>query len=88
MTMDVTRITKGGLPIEPLKSKKVKEEAKSEVGSKEDRIELSDQAISLFTASETKRHQEIQQRVESGYYFRRDVTEKVADAMLRDMKLT
>ncbi|MCX6135372.1 MAG: hypothetical protein NTU47_16320 [Ignavibacteriales bacterium] len=85
--MDVTRITKGGLPIEPLKSKKVKEEDKREVGSKEDRVELSDQAISLFTASQMKRYDEIQQRVDSGYYFQRDVSEKVVDAMLRDLKM-
>ena len=84
--MDITRITNGGLPIDPLKSKKAKEEDKNEVGGKEDRVELSDKAISLFTASESKRFEEIRQKVDDGYYFRREVSEKVVDAMLRDLK--
>ena len=85
--MDINRISNGGLPIEPLKSKKAKEEAKSEVSSKRDRVELSDEAISLITASDTKRFEEIRQRVDDGHYFRREVTEKIVDAMLRDLKL-
>ena len=84
--MDITRITNGGLPLDSLKSKKAKEEDKSEVGSKEDRVELSDKAINLFSASESKRFEEIRQKVDDGYYFRREVTEKVVDAMLRDPK--
>ena len=85
--MDINRISIAGLPIEPLKSKKAKEEAKSEVSSKRDRVELSDEAISLVTASETKRFEEIRQRVDDGHYFRREVTEKIVDAMLKDLKL-
>ncbi len=85
--MDITRITNGGLPVEPLKSKKVKEEEKAESSAKEDRVELSDQAISLFSASQSKRFEEIKQKVDSGFYLQREVSEKVVDAMLRDLKV-
>jgi anti-sigma28 factor (negative regulator of flagellin synthesis) len=84
--MDINRITNGGLPLEPLKSKKVQEES-VEGSSREDRVELSDEAIHLFSASEGKRLEDIRQKIDSGFYLQKEVSEKVVDAMLRDLKL-
>lgn len=85
--MDINRITNGGLPLEPLKSKKVQEDESVEGSSKEDRVELSDEAIHLFSASEGKRLEDIRQKIDSGFYLQKEVSEKVVDAMLRDLKL-
>jgi anti-sigma28 factor (negative regulator of flagellin synthesis) len=83
--MDINRITNGGLPPDPLKVRKAKDDS-DKVRSKEDRIELSDEAVSLFNAQDDKRLEEIRKKVDSGYYFQRDITEKVVDSMLRDLK--
>lgn len=83
--MDINRITNGGLPPDPLKVRKAKDDS-DKVRSKEDRIELSDEAVSLFNAQDDKRLEEIRKKVDSGYYFQRHITEKVVDSMLRDLK--
>jgi len=85
--MDIGKVTGIGVPLEPLKSKKAKDDPeKSGVGK--DKLEISDEAVSLFQTSENKRLEEIRNRIDSGYYFQRDVTEKVVDAMMQDMGLT
>jgi anti-sigma28 factor (negative regulator of flagellin synthesis) len=82
--MDINKISNAGFPVDPLKSKKMKEDEKSEVSSKEDKIEISPEAVSMFNASETKRLEEVRSKIQSGYYLQRDVTEKVADALLKE----
>ena len=85
--MDINRITNGGLSSDSLKTKKAREESK-EVRSQEDRVELSDEAVSLFRTQESKRLEEIRERIESGYYSRPDVIEKVIDGLMRDLNLS
>jgi anti-sigma28 factor (negative regulator of flagellin synthesis) len=85
--MDITSVSGSGFALEPLKSKKTKSEP-DKVGVSKDRLEISDEAVSLFQTSENKRLEEIRNKIESGYYFQRDVTETVVDAMMRDLGLT
>jgi anti-sigma28 factor (negative regulator of flagellin synthesis) len=84
--MDINRITNGGPPPDQLKGKKSKDDSEK-IRSQKDRVELSDEAISLFKTQESKRLEEIRKKVDSGYYFQRNVTEDVVDAMLRDLKM-
>ena len=83
--MDINRITNGGLPADPLKTRKSKDDPEK-VRSQKDRVELSDEAVSLFKTQENKRLEEIRKKIDSGYYFQRDITEKVVDAMMQDLK--
>ena len=85
--MDINRITNSGLSAEPIKPKKTKDEPEK-AKSQEDRVEFSEEAVSLFKAQGDKRLEEIRNKIDSGYYFKRDVTEKVVDAMFPDLKLT
>lgn len=83
--MDIGKVTNSGLPLEPSRKKAKDEPGKTR--SKEDRVEISEEAVSLFKTSESKRLEEIQNKIQSGYYFRHDVTETVVDALMRDLKL-
>ena len=85
--MEIKRILNGGLPIESTRGKKAKNEPEK-VSSTEDRAEISEEAVSLFRSSEDKRTEEIRSRIQSGYYFQREVTEKVVDEMFRDLKIS
>lgn len=85
--MDINRITNSGLSAEPIRPKKAKDEPEK-AKSQEDRVEFSEEAVSLFKAQGDKRLEAIRNKIDSGYYFQRDVTEKVVDAMFPDLKLT
>jgi anti-sigma28 factor (negative regulator of flagellin synthesis) len=85
--MDINRITNGGISPDPIKPKKTKEEPEK-AKSQEDKVEFSQEAMSLFKAQGNKRLEEIRNKIETGYYFQREVTEKVVDAMFPDLKLT
>jgi hypothetical protein len=85
--MDINRITNGGLSPDSIRPKKTKDEPEKARGQ-EDRVEFSDEALSLFKAQGDKRLQEIKAKIDSGYYLQRDVTEKVVDAMFPDLKMT
>ena len=84
--MDIGKITNSGIPLEPSR-KKAKEES-GKARPKEDKVELSEEAKSLFRTSESKRLEEIQNKIQSGYYFQHGVTEMVVDALMRDLKLS
>ncbi len=81
--MDINRVLGSGLPLEPLKSKKEKQEPEKASMSK-DMAEISDEAVSMFKSSE-KRAEDIRKKIESGFYSQRDITEKVVDAMMKDL---
>jgi hypothetical protein len=82
--MDIGKISNSGLPIDALKLKKVKREEDSGAPSKGDKLEISEEAASLFNTTESKNFDEIRQRIQSGYYFQPEVTQQVVDAILRD----
>jgi len=85
--MNINEISNGSLPVDPFKSKKVKEKADSAPASGgKDKVELSDRARSLFEAEQEQRFQKIQERIHQGYYFQKEVTEKVVDEMLKDLQ--
>jgi len=82
--MNISKITNVGSPTDDLKPKNVKSSRSSAASLKEDKLEISSEAASLFNASGVKSFDEIKDKIQSGFYFRRDVTEKVVDAILRD----
>lgn len=83
--MTITEISGIGQPLDPMKGKKGKkpDEPRS---SPKDHVELSEEARSLHEAEQTKRFEEIRQRIQQGFYFQRDVTEKIVEEMLKDLR--
>lgn len=82
--MDITKIAQAQILQEPLRVKQEKER-EEEKSTREDSVSLSPEAMERFKADEIKRTEAIQQRIESGFYFSKEVTEKVADEMLRKL---
>lgn len=83
--MGIKEVTSSGLPIQPSQPKKVKEEQTSK-SSPKDKVEVSEEARSLFESERAKKLEEIQKKIDEGFYSKREVIEQVADAMLNDIK--
>ena len=83
--MAINEIVGQGLPIDPLKGREVKGEKRSKTTGK-DKAELSEEARALYEAKQEKRAQEIQTKIEQGFYFQPEVTEKVVEMLLKDLK--
>ena len=82
--MTVSEVMGSGFAPDPIKIKKEKEAELSKSAPK-DTAEVSDEAKLLFETDRAKKIREIEEKIESGYYLRREVTEKVAQAMLRSL---
>jgi hypothetical protein len=82
--MTINEITGGATPVQPSQPRKVKDDPTPKAASS-DRVELSSEAKSLFEADRARRLDEVQKRIDTGFYTRRDVLEKVADAILREL---
>jgi len=80
--MDITKITQAQILQEPLRVKQEKERDEQK-NNKEDSVTLSPEALERFKSDEIKRTEAVRQRIESGFYFSKEVTEKVADEILR-----
>jgi hypothetical protein len=71
------------LPIQPSGPKKVKQTTTVE---KTDKVDVSPEARSLFEAGKAKKLEEITQKIDAGFYFKPETTEKVAESILKDLK--
>jgi anti-sigma28 factor (negative regulator of flagellin synthesis) len=58
----------------------------TESDEKSDRVDVSEEARVLYASKLIGRFETIRERIRQGFYFRKDVTEKVVDAMLKDIK--
>lgn len=85
--MTVNKVMGSEFTPDPIKIKKEKEKELSKPASK-DTAKVSDEAKLLFDTERAKKIREIEEKIESGYYLRREVTEKVAEAMLRSLSKT
>jgi anti-sigma28 factor (negative regulator of flagellin synthesis) len=82
--MTVHQISNDGSILFPTKAKEKKaEQQKDDV--RKDRVNLSDEAKALYESEQSNRIQEIRERIRSGYYFQREVTEEIADGMIGDI---
>jgi hypothetical protein len=85
-TMAIKEILSGGLvPKEPVR--KTGASSDSAKGAKaSDRAQVSGEARSLYEADRSKKLDEIVNRLDSGYYDRQDVIEKIAERILKDFQ--
>jgi anti-sigma28 factor (negative regulator of flagellin synthesis) len=93
--MAIQEILSSSGAVDPVKGgKNTSTNAKSAIRPKEssdsddrsDRIELSDEARAMYESQQSSRFETIRERIREGFYFQKDVTEKVVDAMLKDIK--
>lgn len=71
------------------KSDDVKGKKREGVGAdKKDRVEVSPEARAMYEAEQTARFDAIREKIRKGFYSQHDVTEKVVDAVLKDLKKT
>ncbi len=63
-------------------------EREGDAKEKKDSVEVSQEARALYDAEQTRRFQIIREKIHDGFYLERDVTEKVVDALLKDLKKT
>jgi anti-sigma28 factor (negative regulator of flagellin synthesis) len=80
--MDIRKISQpsNAYDIVKVRKEKAREEKDRRV---DDSVELSPEAMKLFQSEETKKVDMIRDRVQSGYYSRKEVVEKVADEILQ-----
>ncbi len=83
--MGISEVTGSGVPVQPSSSKKIKDEQEATTASK-DKVNVSDAARSLYETDKANKLKEIGKKIDEGFYSQRDVIEKVADAMLKDLK--
>lgn len=80
--MDIRKISQPSNVYDVVKIRK--EKAREEKDRRvDDSVELSPEAMKLFQSEETKKVDMIRDRVQSGYYSRKEVVEKVADEILQ-----
>jgi anti-sigma28 factor (negative regulator of flagellin synthesis) len=83
--MGIREVTPNASQVGPVKNDGSKK-GKPEDRVSKDSVSLSEEAVSKYEALQTKRADEIRERITSGYYFEREVTERVADLLLKDLK--
>ena len=83
--MGISEVNNSGIPVQPSQARKIKDDREAEESSK-DKVHVSDEARSLYETERSKKLSEIQNKIDQGFYSKREVIEKVADAMLQDLK--
>jgi anti-sigma28 factor (negative regulator of flagellin synthesis) len=89
--MSIKEIVNPAGPLDPLKNNRGTSTLKKsgeDADEGKDRIEVSDEARAMYDAEHTHRFEAIREKIRKGFYFQREVTEKVVDAMLKDIKNT
>jgi anti-sigma28 factor (negative regulator of flagellin synthesis) len=63
-------------------------EHEGDAEDKKDSVEVSQEARAMYDADRTRRLESIREKIRNGFYFQKDVTEKVVDGLLNDLKKT
>lgn len=80
--MDIRKISQPLSAYDAFKVRKEKVRGEKEE-RQEDSVELSPEALKLFQAEENRKVDMIRERVQSGYYARKEVVDKVAEEILQ-----
>ncbi len=83
--MAIKEILGGGfVPRDPVRKTNGAAESKKTAPAT-DHVQVSGEARSLYEADQARRMDEIKARLESGFYDRQDVIEKIADEILKEL---
>ena len=81
-------IERVGRPIASVRENANTKEAKSiEMSERRDRVELSEESKLLYAADKVKKIGVIRAKVKNGFYESPEVTEKVVEELLRELKV-
>jgi hypothetical protein len=83
--MSIQEISGSGAIVPQPNSKKIRNEKKTSDIKHTDRADVSEEAQAKFLADQTKRLDQVKQRMDDGFYNRRDVLEHVVDSLLKDV---
>ncbi len=83
--MSIQEITGGASPVPPLKKGKPVAEAR-EASTPSDKVSLSKEAQALYESGQAKRLEEIRDKLNNGFYNNPDITAKIVDGLLDDLK--
>ncbi len=87
--MAIEKIGPGAQPVSPAtKSSGVKGGHRHTANESADSVELSEEAKLLFAAEKAKRIGQIRAKVRNGFYEKPEVTERVIDGLMKDLKST
>lgn len=87
--MAIEKIGPGAQPVSPAtKAAGVKSGQKQSANESADSVELSEEAKLLFAAEKAKRIGQIRAKVRNGFYDKSEVTERVVDGLIKDLKAT
>lgn len=87
--MAIEKIGPGAHPVSPAnKAAGVKGGHKHTANESSDSVELSEEAKMLFAAEKAKRIGQIRAKVRNGFYEQPEVTERVIDGLIKDLKTT
>lgn len=85
--MSIKEISSEMLPVDPLKGKKSAAAGKAGAMRK-DKAELSEEAKSLFEADQSKRMDQIREKLEQGFYSTPEAMEKIVAGLWEDLQRT
>jgi anti-sigma28 factor (negative regulator of flagellin synthesis) len=91
--MGIQEILGNAGPVDPVKGNRSETSEKTkarklEDEDKKDSVEVSREARAMYESDQTRRFEAIREKIRNGFYFQRDVTDKVVDAMIKDLKKT
>jgi hypothetical protein len=82
--MSINKISQEIVPFVPARGTAAKSEGKVKESPK-DKVELSEEAKALLEADQKDWIKRIRDKIQRGFYFQREVSEKIADEMLNDL---
>ena len=85
--MAIQEINGEMLPVDPLRGKKSQAAEKTSAVRK-DKIELSEEAKTLYEADQTKRIEQIRERLDQDFYSSPEAMEKIVTGLMEDLKLS
>jgi anti-sigma28 factor (negative regulator of flagellin synthesis) len=80
--MDIKKISQAQQTYDPIKVRRDKEREEHNKKS-DDSVELSSEAVRLFQAEENKKVESVREKIQAGFYSKREVVEKVADDIMQ-----
>jgi hypothetical protein len=84
--MGIKEVLSGGhLPVEPVRKAGTPPDP-AKPAQPADTARVSGEARSLYQADQSRRMDEIKERLDSGFYDRHDVIEKIAERILKDFQ--
>ena len=75
-----------GNKAQPQEKTPARDKAVKDADEKADRVEVSEEARALYEAEQAKRFEAIREKIRQGFYSQEEVTQKVVDALSKELQ--